>query len=289
MSPDRSNGPTLRTGAGGAPAGADANSRGNGLLIINADDWGGWLSATDAARVCFAEGRITSVSAMVFMEDSERAAALAEENGVSVGLHLNFNQTFTGRNCPTQIVAAHQRIQRFLRSNKYAQLLYHPGLRRDLRSVYHAQREEFERLYGSPPTHLDGHQHMHLCSNVILDNLLPQGVKVRRSFSFWPGEKSFLNRAYRGWVDGRLGARHVVTDYFFSLEQCLRHERLARVAKLAADFSVELMTHPEKRDEQRFLLGRGFAESFGGVKLADYSQLQPAAPRRSGGSVCSSH
>ena len=71
------------------------------MLIINADDWGRSLVETDAVLRCYQEGRITSVSAMVFMEDSERAAELAKDNELDVVLHVNFAGVFTGRNYPT--------------------------------------------------------------------------------------------------------------------------------------------------------------------------------------------
>jgi len=61
------------------------------MLIINADDLGRSVVETDAALRCYSAGRITSVSAMVFMSDSERAAELANGNGLDVGLHLNFS------------------------------------------------------------------------------------------------------------------------------------------------------------------------------------------------------
>jgi predicted glycoside hydrolase/deacetylase ChbG (UPF0249 family) len=48
------------------------------VLIINADDWGRSPAETDAALDCFSNGRITSVTAMVFMADSKRAADLAK-------------------------------------------------------------------------------------------------------------------------------------------------------------------------------------------------------------------
>ena len=67
------------------------------MLIINADDFGRSVAETDAALRCYIAGRITSVSAMVFMADSERAAELAKENELDVGLHLNFTERFTGR------------------------------------------------------------------------------------------------------------------------------------------------------------------------------------------------
>ncbi|HET6489004.1 MAG TPA: ChbG/HpnK family deacetylase, partial [Syntrophales bacterium] len=66
------------------------------MLIVNADDWGRNRVATDRSLELHRNGRITAVSAMVFMEDSERAAELARMNGLDVGLHLNFTTPFNG-------------------------------------------------------------------------------------------------------------------------------------------------------------------------------------------------
>ncbi|TMP94577.1 MAG: ChbG/HpnK family deacetylase [Verrucomicrobia bacterium] len=55
------------------------------MLIINADDWGRSLAETDAALRCYKAGRITSVSAMAFMADSERAAELGKELSLRTG------------------------------------------------------------------------------------------------------------------------------------------------------------------------------------------------------------
>lgn len=248
------------------------NSR--AMLIINADDWGGWRTATDCTLACYEAGGITSASAMVFMDDSERAARIAADTSLDVGLHLNFNQPFTGPRCPTSLLRTHEKVRRFLRINKYAQLIYHPWLCSEFRQLFEAQQEEFKRLYGRAPSHYDGHQHMHLCMNSLLGEIIPVGAKVRRSFSFWPGEKSSVNRAYRHWVDGRLKTRHLVTDYFFSLAQCLQYGRIPRVLELAGDFVVELMTHSERLEEQRFLASDQFQRAIGRVKLGIYPEIQ---------------
>ena len=162
------------------------------MLIINADDWGRSAVETDAALRCYKAGRITSVSAMVFMANSERAAELAKENQVDAGLHLNFSETFTGKNNSKRLSECHNRLVRYLRRNKYSQLFYNPFLRKAFSYSYQAQVEEFERLFGKPPSYIDGHHHMHLCANLLLSKLIPAGMKIRRNFSFWPGEKSWV-------------------------------------------------------------------------------------------------
>src|SRR5437899_7002514 len=158
------------------------------MLIINADDWGRSVAETDAALRCYKEARITSASAMVFMEDSERAAELAKENDLDVGLHLNFTEPFTGGNYLTEVREHHERTSRYLIGNKYNQLVYNPFLRSAFSYSYEAQSEEFARLFGKLPSHIDGHHHMHLCANLLFSDLIPAGTKLRRNFSFWPAE-----------------------------------------------------------------------------------------------------
>lgn len=243
------------------------------MLIINADDWGRSRAETDVELECFRAGRITSVSAMVFMEDSERAAGLAREHGVDVGLHFNLSQRYNGRQPGQAASDAHERIVRFMTKSKYAVLLYQPGLRREFREIFNSQWDEFARLYGQPPSHVDGHQHRHLCANVLLGDVIPRGVKVRRNFSFWPGEKSTFNRAYRGLMDRWLGRRYRLTDYFFSLGQCLKAGLMSRVAGTAGTSNVELMTHPIHAEEKDWLLSGAFSETMKGLQLSPYAQL----------------
>src|SRR5687768_14241441 len=109
------------------------------MIIINADDWGRSRGETDAALSCYRERRITSVSAMVFMQDSERAADLAKDNGVEVGLHLNLNQRYDGSVSSSAAMNSQDRIVRFFAKGKYALLVYHPGLRMQFQNVFQAQ------------------------------------------------------------------------------------------------------------------------------------------------------
>ena len=243
------------------------------MLIINADDWGRSRKDTDPILAAYLDSRITSVSAMVFMEDSERAARLAKEHGFDVGLHVNLSQHFTGDAGNPEVREAHRRVVGFLTAHRYAQLLYHPFLRRQFRLVYQAQAGEFRRLYDREPTHVDGHQHMHLCGNMLIDPVIPRGLRVRRTFSFLAGQKSLVNRVYRRAIDRRLAARYRLTDYFFALPQQLRWGTLSRAVGLARDHQVEIMTHPANPEELAFLTGAEGARAFAGAPLAPYAAL----------------
>jgi predicted glycoside hydrolase/deacetylase ChbG (UPF0249 family) len=241
------------------------------MLIINADDWGRSRAETDAALRCYQEGRITSVSAMMFMQDSERAAELAKENELDVGLHLNFSEPFTGQNYCGKLGEYHGRTIRYLMGNKYAQLVYNPFLRKEFAWSYKVQAGEFVRLFGKPPSHIDGHHHMHLCANVLLSNVIPAGMKMRRNFSFWLGEKSLLNRTYRTVVDRWLVRRYRLADYFFDLTQCIQGKKLDRVAALAKSSNVELMTHPVSQVESEYLMSDEFCTVLQRLEIGGYA------------------
>jgi hypothetical protein len=226
-----------------------------GLLILNADDWGRDRKTTDRIQECFLRGAISSVSAMVFMEDSERAAAMARDRGLDAGLHLNFTTPFSARNCSPELVQRQRDLATCLLRHRLSQVVFYPWLARSFEYVVSAQLDEFRRLYGLAPRRLDGHHHMHLCANVLQGKLLPPGTIVRRNFSFEPGEKSRANRLYRRFVDSILARRHHLTDFLFSLEPLETPGRLQRIFSLAHGSVVELETHPVKPEEHRFLAG----------------------------------
>ena len=127
---------------------------------------------------------------MVFMGDSKRAAKLAKDHQLDdVGLHLNFSEEFMDASCPEALKEHHRRIVRFLRRNKYAQLLYNPLLRKAFACSYRAQMEEFARLFEKLPSHVDGHHHMHLCANLLLSRPMPAGTQSSPELLFLAGRK----------------------------------------------------------------------------------------------------
>lgn len=225
-----------------------------GSLIINADDWGRDPVTTDMILACVRQGTVSSASAMVFMEDSERSAGIAREHSVDTGLHLNFTSTFTGTAVPSELMDKQAKIIRYLGGNRLGRVLFHPGLKSSFEYVTRAQRDEYRRLYGVDAKRLDGHHHMHLCANVLLGGLLPPDTIVRRNFSFQPGEKSAVNRGYRRAIDGVLKRRHRMTDFFFSLPPLEPSSRVARIFAMAKSSTVEVETHPVNPTEYQFLM-----------------------------------
>ena len=221
----------------------------------------------------YQDGKISSVSAMVYMEDSVRAADLAKSLGLNVGLHLNLSQKFTGQGVSDRLFEYQERVTRFLSRNKFALLFYNPFLRKQFRYTFQEQLKEFLCLYGEEPSHLNGHHHLHLCSNMLMDRIIGKGEKVRRSFSFQPGEKNMVNRTYRQLVDRHLSANFRVTDYFFDLTGQYKKDRLKRVSQLAKVASVELMTHPAVPEELAILSGKDYLDAIKNLEMGTYALL----------------
>src|ERR1035438_7665463 len=71
----------VEPGPAGEPAHWSPDSTAAGLLIVNADDWGRDHETTERTFECILRGAVSSVSAMVFMGDSERAAGIPQEKG----------------------------------------------------------------------------------------------------------------------------------------------------------------------------------------------------------------
>jgi hypothetical protein len=249
--------------------------RGTGALIINADDWGRNRETTDRIGDCVRRKIVSSVSAMVFMEDSARGAAVAREQGVDAGLHLNFTEQFSAPGVSERLKKHQQPVIAYLKRRRINQAIFHPGLTNSFRYVMEAQLDEYACLFGAPPTRLDGHHHMHLCANVLFGRLMPAGTIARRNFSFRAGEKGFVNRKYRQFVDRTLARRHRLTDFFFALAPLEPSSRLTEIFSLSRHFVVEVETHPVAQDEYRFLTGGEFLQVVNAFPLADGYRAGP--------------
>lgn len=243
------------------------------MLIITADDLGRDRAATDSCLSCFRQKSITSASLMVFMADSERAAELAEREGLETGLHLNLSLSYEAPGVPESARRAQGAAVRFFQRGPWTQVLYNPFIARAVASAFLAQLDEYRRLFRRDPAHINGHKHFHLSLNMIFGGVLPAGAKVRRSFTFYRGEKGPLNRAYRRLLDAWLIKRHISTDAFFSLSPTDDAPRRARILGLARTHSVELMVHPWSPDHYALLTGGTFPPSAASAVLGRFSDL----------------
>jgi predicted glycoside hydrolase/deacetylase ChbG (UPF0249 family) len=243
------------------------------LLIVNADDWGADAATTDAIRDCFAAGAVTSVSAMVHMADSARAAALGVD---PVGLHLNLSEPFSDPGCPSEVGRRQAALARRFGGPRSRLWSLSPTLFGQIQACVRDQLEVFRQLYGREPTHFDGHHHAHQALAVTLGRVLPRGVKMRPSLTFLPGEKPVHNRAARGMVNRAIHARFRSPHYLFDLREmhpALGGSGLERKLALASSSTVEVMVHPGMADERELLLGGDWARLIAPYRLGSYRDL----------------
>ena len=121
-------------------------------LILNADDFA-FNAAVSRGIVTLAQkGRLTATSAMTLSPRwRQDAPALAElRDQIDVGLHLDWTSPFAmtsghGKNLPKAI------LQAVLGGYNHAQA----------RIVIERQLDAFEQVWQAPPSHIDGHQHVH--------------------------------------------------------------------------------------------------------------------------------
>jgi predicted glycoside hydrolase/deacetylase ChbG (UPF0249 family) len=243
------------------------------MLIINADDFGKNHFVTNRILFCFMKKLISSVSAMVFMKDSERASELAKGHGLDVGLHLNLTQSFSQEINNFRLHEMHEQILKFLLKNRYIHLIYNPFLKKQFEYVYQAQLEEFQRLYDFLPSHINGHHHMHLCSNMLFGEIIPEGQKVRRNFTYDRGEKILFNRLYRKYMDEFLRKKYIITDSLFSLPEVIKFKKIEKIIELSKSSVVELETHPEEEADFNWLNKNLPLQTNLKIELGSYTQL----------------
>lgn len=243
------------------------------MLIITADDYGKRMQTTDCILECFQNHSITSASAMVFMEDSDRSALLARDTDFEIGLHLNLTEAFTGREVGENIRRQQARVARYLNRYRYAQALFNPFLMNAFRLLVKSQWAQFEQLYGRPPDFVNGHHHMHLCANVLGQHLLPGKVRIRGPFTFKSGEKSRMNRGYRSLIARHLHNAFITPDRLYSIEPVADTDRFRRIVREAMVLNVELEVHPENVEQQQLLSSQYFKGLLEGVELHGFREM----------------
>ena len=206
---------------------------------------------------------------MVFMPDSERAAALAADIGIPVGLHLNVTEKFGATDVPPEVREPQARVVDFFRRRPWHRWTYNPALRSEVRATVHDQLERFRALYGHEPTHFDGHRHGHIWPNVLIDGGLPPGTRIRKSFTFRAGEKGLGNRAVRRAFNTVIERRYLTTRYFFALPQADSLDGLSGL-----EGPVEVETHPHWDAERELLLGDAWGSVLGHWSPGSYGDLQ---------------
>jgi predicted glycoside hydrolase/deacetylase ChbG (UPF0249 family) len=249
-----------------------------GLLIVNADDLGRTPGESDAVMDCWRAGGISSATHMVWMSDSDRAAALAREARLPTGLHLNLVEPYSAPDVPPDVRARQAAVARHYagRGARIRALLYDPRRRRQVDRVIADQLARYRELHGGEPTHVDGHHHSHLVPTVLMSPALPRAVPVRRAFTFLSGERPAASRAMRSARNALIARRFRTTDWLFDLSElhpALGGGRLEQKLALARSGTVEVMAHPGVPGERKLLVGEDWRRAVEGLRLGSFAVL----------------
>lgn len=261
----------------------------SGLLIVNADDWGGSEATTEAILRTFEAGRITSTSGMVYMPDSDRAAEIARRSNLPVGLHLNLTEPFSDPTTPAQVRERQRRVAaRFsgagsdghpgtARLRKWA---YDPTIRAEVDRAIADQLERFVTLYGTMPTHFDGHNYVDVCPNVFLSGSIPTGSRMRNSLGCYPLERS-AKGVLRALRQAPRSRRFASTRYLLHIAglQLPEDEPADPRLELAHRAPVEVMGHPDDELERKALMSAAWGRVLAKHRLGSFADLATRTPR----------
>ncbi|XP_051682701.1 carbohydrate deacetylase isoform X1 [Oryctolagus cuniculus] len=239
-------------------------------LVVTADDFGYCPLRDEGIVEAFLAGTVTSVSLLVNGAAAESAAELARRHGIPTGLHANLSE---GRPVGPARHGSSSLLGRdgfFLGKMGFREAVAAgdvalPQVREELE----AQLSRFRELLGRAPTHVDGHQHVHVLPGVcqvFAEALQASGVRFTRlPLELGVGGCAWLEAPARAFActverDARAAvgpfSRHGLrwTDAFVGLSTCGRHMSAHRLLGALARalegrpaghaLTAELMAHP---------------------------------------------
>ena len=273
-------------------------------LIITADDLGIDPRRDDGILLCFARGAITQASLMVRGRSAESGARAAKRIGLPVGLHLDLTETPPSAP-PSEIASLLDGDGNKLGKHGLRQAVARGAVTREhVERETAAQIDDFVRLMGAKPAHVDGHQHVHTIPQLagwLAPLLARHGVKSTRIPEQGSVDVASAEAAafYRSVAEDGRTSRAVFassgirsTDAFVGLDLmglASEKDKLARAVEAAEGGSIELMTHPgfmgegiddfnvspAREHELRVLTSQPFAESIarGALRLIPFAAL----------------
>ena len=160
------------------------------FLIVNADDFGASAGVNRGIVECHTRGVVTSTSLMVAGRAVDEAVALSRAHpDLAVGLHFD-------------VCGEDERA-------------FDLGDRPALRAEFGRQLDEFRRLLGRPPTHVDSHRHVHRQPGLLplfAELVAPLGVPLRDD-----GRVRFVGGFYAQWEWRVTDLSHVGVPFLASL------------------------------------------------------------------------
>ena len=151
-------------------------------LIVNADDFGRTPGINDGTLEAYVKGIVTSATVMVLEPAAEEGIHLARAAAPGLALGLHF--AVTGGGAPASPTGSVPRLAPGGRFARNAEELPDRIPEAEVRRELEAQIALFEKMAGSPPTHLDSHHHSATHISILpvfTDVAAEHGLPVRAS------------------------------------------------------------------------------------------------------------
>ncbi|HJS73047.1 MAG TPA: carbohydrate deacetylase [Vicinamibacteria bacterium] len=205
-------------------------------LVVTADDFGLSSGVVEGIVEAHELGIVTSTSLMVNAPAADAAFEEARRlPSLATGLHfvLTFGRPVGPRE-PLRGLLSRDGV--FRRNGSGAQESARPD---EVREELHAQLAAFEKGVGRPPTHIDGHHHVHLHDGILrvaIEEAAGLGIPLR-SRGFEVRERLRLKsiRTCDRFIDDFYGAD-------------VSEARLLSILETLPDGTSELMCHPARED-----------------------------------------
>lgn len=225
------------------------------VLVVNADDFGASEGVNRGIIDCHQKGIVTSTSLMVTGRATTEAVALSNRfPTLGIGLHWDV--------CGED--------------ERDFDLEDHEAVRGELRR----QIEEFHRLLGRTPTHVDSHRHVHLEPGLLglfREMIAPLGVPLRGD-----GRVNVIGGFYAQWEWKVTNLEYIGLPF---LQHLLRAEVLGGWNELSchpgyASAGYESVYGPEREVEVTTLTNPTLRSTLQqlGIRLASYADYKPARP-----------
>jgi predicted glycoside hydrolase/deacetylase ChbG (UPF0249 family) len=233
-------------------------------LIVNADDLGMCDAVDEGIIKAHREGIVSSATLLACGESAAHAAALALENpGLGVGVHLCLTR-LKPLSGPAQIPTIAKRgVLPSGPLRLMAGLIYGSVDRADIAVELRAQIQKAIEL-GIRPTHLDGHQHMH-----VMPGIFPVVARLAKEFDIpvirfpvgpWLGVKGAFSNVEKFMLEllantqetriNGYGFRRPDRFYGLGLTGRLDAASVLGIIRRLPDGTSELMCHPGLRDDE---------------------------------------
>lgn len=231
----------------------DGVKRGTRFLILNADDMGMSTGVTDGIVRAYEEGLATDISMIQSMPDSERAAKLAVEKGLNVGVHIDLTRQKSKRTVGKPLLgdkvpSLTNEDGFFLGSGQFRERMLSGGI--DLGEVEGEIRRQVDQAleWGLDLTHIDSNEGLHNYYPEILGIV----IKIAREHDLpvrWP------NPMHLEWLDreGILTTDHL-NFTFYDVKAASKKRTFLELLDEIGPGIIEFIFHPACPDEDTRLL-----------------------------------